>query len=179
MSKIGKKIISIPASVTVTVVNGQVLTKGPKGELSVAILPQLEVQVVDGTITLSRQNDAKQTRANHGLLRSLIANNVEGVLNGYKKSLQLVGTGYRVSAKGAGLSMTLGFSHMVEVKPVAGVTFKVEGNDLIHIEGIDKQLVGQVAADIRGLRPPEPYLGKGIRYADEIVKKKPGKAAAK
>ncbi len=179
MSKIGKKIISIPAQVTVSVTDGQVIARGSKGELKLTILPNIEVAVEGQEISISRKNDAKQTRANHGLMRSLIANNVEGVANGYKKSLKLVGTGYRVTAKGAGLSMTLGFSHPVEVEPVAGVTFKVEGNDTVHIEGIDKQMVGQVAADIRSLRPPEPYLGKGIRYSDEIVKKKPGKAAAK
>lgn len=179
MSKIGKKIITIPSQVTVSVTDGQLVSRGPKGELKLNILPNIEVKIEGSEISLSRKNDEKQTKANHGLMRSLIANNVEGVSNGYKKTLKLVGTGYRVSAKGADLSMTLGFSHMVDVKVVPGVTFKVEGNDTIHIEGIDKQLVGQVAADIRGLRPPEPYLGKGIRYSDEIVRKKPGKAATK
>jgi len=179
MSKIGKKIITIPSQVTVSVVEGQLLTKGPKGELKLDILPNLEIKIEGDQLSLSRKNEEKQTKANHGLMRSLIANNIEGVANAYKKTLKLIGTGYRVNAKGAGLSMTLGFSHMVEVQPVSGITFKVEGNDVVHVEGIDKQLVGQVAADIRGLRPPEPYLGKGIRYIDEVVKKKPGKAAAK
>jgi large subunit ribosomal protein L6 len=179
MSKIGKKIVSIPSQVTVTVVEGQLVTKGSKGELKLNILPNIEIKIEGDQLSLSRKNEEKQTKANHGLMRSLIANNIEGVANAYKKTLKLIGTGYRVTAKGAGLSMTLGFSHMVEVKPVTGVTFKVEGNDVVHVEGIDKQLVGQVAADIRGLRPPEPYLGKGIRYIDEVVKKKPGKAAAK
>ncbi len=179
MSKIGKKIISIPSQVTVSVVEGQLVTKGSKGELKLNILPNIEIKIEGDQLSLSRKNEEKQTKANHGLMRSLIANNIEGVANAYKKTLKLIGTGYRVTAKGAGLSMTLGFSHMVEVKPVTGVTFKVEGNDVVHVEGIDKQLVGQVAADIRGLRPPEPYLGKGIRYIDEVVKKKPGKAAAK
>lgn len=179
MSKIGKKIITIPSQVTVSVVEGQLLTKGPKGELKLDILPNLEIKIEGDQLSLSRKNEEKQTKANHGLMRSLIANNIEGVANAYKKTLKLIGTGYRVNAKGAGLSMTLGYSHMVEVQPVSGITFKVEGNDVVHVEGIDKQLVGQVAADIRGLRPPEPYLGKGIRYIDEVVKKKPGKAAAK
>ncbi len=179
MSKIGKKIITIPSQVTVSVVEGQLLTKGPKGELKLDILQNLEIKIEGDQLSLSRKNEEKQTKANHGLMRSLIANNIEGVANAYKKTLKLIGTGYRVNAKGAGLSMTLGFSHMVEVQPVSGITFKVEGNDVVHVEGIDKQLVGQVAADIRGLRPPEPYLGKGIRYIDEVVKKKPGKAAAK
>lgn len=179
MSKIGKKIITIPSQVTVSIVEGQLLTKGPKGELKLDILPNLEIKIEGDQLSLSRKNEEKQTKANHGLMRSLIANNIEGVANAYKKTLKLIGTGYRVNAKGAGLSMTLGYSHMVEVQPVSGITFKVEGNDVVHVEGIDKQLVGQVAADIRGLRPPEPYLGKGIRYIDEVVKKKPGKAAAK
>jgi len=179
MSKIGKKIISIPDQVTVEVVGSQVVTRGNKGELKLDILPNIEVKIEGKEISLVRGNNEKQTKANHGLMRSLIANNVAGVAGGYKKSLKLIGTGYRVSTKGAGLSMTLGYSHVVDVEPVAGVTFKVEGNDIIHIEGIDKQMVGQVAANIRSLRPPEPYLGKGIRYIDEVVKKKPGKAAAK
>jgi large subunit ribosomal protein L6 len=179
MSKIGKKIIIIPSQVTVSLVNSQLTTKGPKGELQLSILSNIDVKIEGNEIALSRRNEEKQTKANHGLLRSLIANNIEGVANAYKKTLKLVGTGYRVNVKGAGLSMTLGFSHLTEVKPIEGVTFKVEGNDTVHIEGIDKQLVGQVAANIRSLRPPEPYLGKGIRYSDEIVKKKPGKTASK
>jgi large subunit ribosomal protein L6 len=179
MSKIGKKIIIIPSQVTVSLVNSQLTTKGPKGELQLSILSNIDVKIEGNEIALSRRNEEKQTKANHGLLRSLIANNIEGVANAYRKTLKLVGTGYRVSVKGAGLSMTLGFSHLTEIKPIEGVTFKVEGNDTVHIEGIDKQLVGQVAANIRSLRPPEPYLGKGIRYSDEIVKKKPGKTASK
>jgi large subunit ribosomal protein L6 len=179
MSKIGKKIINLPSQVTITVLGNEVLTRGPKGELKLTILPNIEVKVEGSEISLSRKNEQKQTKSNHGLMRSLIANNIEGVANAYKKTLKLIGTGYRVTTKGAGLSMTLGYSHVVEVEAVAGISFKVEGNDVIHVEGIDKQMVGQVAADIRSLRPPEPYLGKGIRYIDEVVKKKPGKAAAK
>ena len=166
MSRIGKLPITLPAGVNVQVDGGVVTVKGPKGELKLDLLPKIAIKIEGNEISLSRSNDEKQTKANHGLMRSLIANNVEGVANGYKKTLKLIGTGYRVNTKGAGLSMTLGFSHMVDVEPVAGVVFKVEGNDTIHIEGIDKQLVGQVAADVRGLRPPEPYLGKGIRYSD-------------
>ncbi len=179
MSKIGKKIISIPSQVTVTITDDQIIAKGPKGELKLAMMPNILLKIENNSIALSRTNNEQQTRANHGLMRSLLANNIEGVANAYRKTLKLVGTGYRVTAKGAGLSMTLGFSHVVDVAAIAGVTFKVEGNDTIHVEGIDKQLVGQVAANIRGLKPPEPYLGKGIRYSDEVVKKKPGKAAAK
>ncbi len=179
MSKIGKKIISIPSQVTVSIVDNKIITKGPKGELVLNMMPNILVKIEGSEISLSRSNDEKQTKANHGLMRSLLANNIEGVANAYQKTLKLIGTGYRVNSKGAGLSMTLGFSHVVDVAAIPGVTFKVEGNDTVHIEGIDKQLVGQVAANIRGLRPPEPYLGKGIRYSDEIVRKKPGKAAAK
>jgi len=179
MSKIGKKIITIPTQVTVTLQDGELITKGPKGELRVKLLPHLEVKIDGQELSLARKNELKQTKSNHGLMRSLIANNIVGVSEAYKKTLKLIGTGYRVTVKGAGLSMTLGFSHVVEVKTMPGITFKVEGNDVVHIEGIDKQLVGQVAANIRGLRPPEPYLGKGIRYIDEVVRKKPGKAAAK
>lgn len=179
MSKIGKKIITVPSQVTVSVQERQLTAKGPKGELNLFILPNIEVKIEGDKLSLTRQNEEKQTKANHGLMRSLIANNIAGVMQAYKKTLKLIGTGYRVTVKGAGLSMTLGYSHVVEVQAIEGVSFKVEGNDVIHVEGIDKQLVGQVAADIRGLRPPEPYLGKGIRYIDEVVKKKAGKAAAK
>lgn len=179
MSKIGKKIITIPSQVTVTVADKELITRGPKGELKLTLLPNIEVKIEGDKLSLSRKNEEKQTKSNHGLLRSLIANNIEGVASAYKKTLKLIGTGYRVTAKGAGLSMTLGYSHVTEVAAIAGISFKVEGNDVIHVEGIDKQLVGQVAADIRSLRPPEPYLGKGIRYIDEVVKKKAGKAAAK
>jgi len=178
MSKIGKKIISIPDQVTVTITADEVIVRGPKGELKTTLVNGVTVKVEDNNIIVERQNNQKQSRANHGLLRSLIANNVLGVKDTFKKTLKLVGTGYRVNAAGAGLNMTLGFSHPVEVPAVPGITFKVEGNDTIHIEGIDKQLVGQVSANIRSLRPPEPYLGKGIRYSDEVVKRKPGKAAA-
>ena len=177
MSKIGKKKISLPEQVTVSVDDKEVTVRGPKGELKIALVTGVEVKVDNGEVEVSRKNDLKQSRANHGLMRSLIANSVDGVKEGYKKTLKLVGTGYRVSMAGAGLSMTLGFSHPVIVDSVPGITFKLEGNDTIHIEGIDKQLVGQVSANIRSLRLPEPYLGKGIRYSDEVVRRKPGKAA--
>lgn len=178
MSKIGKKNIAIPDQVTVMVTADEVLVRGPKGELKTALVNGITVKVEANEVIVERQNNLKQSRANHGLIRSLIANNIVGVKEAYQKTLKLVGTGYRVTAAGAGLSLTLGFSHPVEVAAVPGITFKVEGNDTIHIEGIDKQLVGQVSANIRGLRPPEPYLGKGVRYSDEVVKRKPGKAAA-
>lgn len=177
MSKIGKALIELPAGVTVTVTDGQAVVKGAKGELSTKILAGIEVKVEDNTVAVTRRNDEQQNKANHGLIRSLIANNVKGVIDGYKKTLKLVGTGYRVSAQGAGLSVTVGYSHPVDIDPVENIKLAAEGNDTIHIEGADKQLVGQVAANIRAIRPPEPYKGKGIRYEDELVRTKPGKTA--
>ena len=179
MSRIGKKIITIPAGVTITVVGNDVVTKGPKGELKVSLLPGIKVEVADGVVTVTRTDEERQTRAYHGLIRSLINNNVAGVAQGYKKTLKLLGTGYRVAMKGAGLSLSLGFSHPVEVAATTGIKLSIEGNDTIYVEGSDKHLVGQVAANIRELRPPEPYKGKGIRYEDEVVRRKAGKAATK
>jgi len=178
MSKIGKKTITIPEQVIVTVADDAVSIRGPKGELKTNLVNGIKVKVENKEIVVERKNNLKQSRANHGLIRSLLANNITGVTEAYKKTLKLVGTGYRVSSAGAGLSMTLGFSHPVTVDAVPGITFKIEGNDTIHVEGIDKQLVGQVSANIRSLRPPEPYLGKGIRYSDEVVRTKPGKTVA-
>jgi large subunit ribosomal protein L6 len=179
MSRIGRKTIAIPAGVTVEVTAAEVVVKGPKGESKIAQLPGIVVTVADGVIAVTRTDEERQTRAFHGLIRSLLNNAVLGVSQGYKKTLKLIGTGYRVSAKGQGLSLSLGFSHPVDVVAVPGIVFKVEGNDVIHIEGIDKQAVGQVAANIRKIRPPEPYKGKGVRYADEVVRRKAGKTATK
>ena len=175
MSKIGRTPISLPQGVTATITSTAVVIKGPKGELTVPRLPGITVKQEGNELVVTRQSDARQQRANHGLIRSLLANNVQGVTEGYKKTLKLVGTGYRVSVKGAGLSVTVGFSHPVEIEPVPGITLSAEGNDTIQVEGFDKQLVGQVAANIRAIRPPEPYQGKGIRYEAEVVRKKPGK----
>lgn len=178
MSRIGIKPISFPDSVSVTVADGSVVVKGPKGELSTQILPGIKVAVSSGEVEVSRNNDLKQTKAFHGLIRSLIANNVSGVTDGYKKTLKMVGTGYRVKAAGQGLSLSVGYSHNIDVLAREGVDLKVEGNNTIYIEGIDKQAVGQMAAEIRKLRPPEPYKGKGIRYEGEVVKRKQGKVVA-
>ena len=178
MSRIGLKAISIPQGVTVTITEKSVDVKGPKGQLSVDLLSGIKVAVEENEVKVTRINDEKQTRAFHGLIRSLIENNIEGVSNGYKKTLKLVGTGYRAKAQGAGVSLAVGYSHPVDITPLQGVSLKVEGTDTIHIEGIDKQAVGQVAADIRKVRPPEPYKGKGIKYEDEVVRRKQGKAAA-
>ncbi len=178
MSRIGKKSISIPQGVTVTVEGKEVLIKGTKGELRTALIPHIAVAVVDGAISVTRTNDEKESRAAHGLIRSLLQNNIKGVSEGYKKTLKLLGTGYRVQAKGKGIDLAVGLSHHVEFVPEAGVTLQVEGTDTIHITGVDKQQVGQVAANIRKIRPPEVYKGKGIRYENEVVRLKPGKTAA-
>jgi large subunit ribosomal protein L6 len=178
MSKIGRKAITLPTGVTVEIKSNQVAVKGQKGELFAPLFPGITVAVEEGKVSISRKGEDKQTKAFHGLVRSLVNNHVAGVSTGYKKTLKLIGTGYRVSLKGKGISLALGFSHPVDFTPPAGVSIKIDGNDTIHIEGIDKQLVGQVAADIRKTRPPEPYKGKGIRYEDEVVRRKQGKAAA-
>lgn len=181
MSRIGKKPISLPKGVTVSVKGGTVSVKGPKGELSQDIHVDLKIDVSAEEIVVSRPDDSRKNKAQHGLARTLISNMVEGVSSGFRRSLQIIGIGYRVQAKGKGLEMALGFSHPVKIDPIDGITFEVEVDNRakinkLHINGISKQLVGQVAADIRSIRPPEPYKGKGIRYVDEVVIKKAGKA---
>ncbi len=177
MSKIGRTPISIPDKVKLELTASQVKVTGPKGSLTAPVFLGIKVEIKDNHVWIARDNNRKQTKANHGLVRSLIENHIVGVSTGYQKTLKLVGTGYRVQQQGAKLSMTVGYSHPVEVEPVRGIEFKLEGNDTIHVLGIDKQKVGQVAADIRAVKPPEPYKGKGVRYEDEVVKTKPGKAA--
>lgn len=177
MSRIGKKPVDIPEGVTVQVQPDGVVVSGPKGQLTAPVFDDITVKVVDGQVEVSRSGDERETRAKHGLLRSLIQNNVIGVTEGYKKTLKMVGTGYRVQNKGNGISLSVGYSHQVDFPTPQGVEIKVEGNDTIHISGSDKQLVGQVAANIRKVRPPEAYKGKGIRYEDEVVRTKPGKTA--
>lgn len=178
MSRIGKTPVQIPSGVTVSVEDKTVVVKGPKGELRAPLFPKLKIEVIDSELTVLRSSNEAQAKAFHGLVRSVINNNVIGVTEGYKKTLKLVGTGYRVQAKGRDLSLAVGYSHPVEVKATEGVMFAVEGNDTIVVTGIDKHLVGQVAANIRKIKPPEPYQGKGIRYEDEVVRRKQGKAAA-
>jgi large subunit ribosomal protein L6 len=178
MSRIGLKAITIPQGVTVTLSDKIVDVKGPKGQLTVSVLPGIKVVVEEGSVFVTRTGDEKQVRAYHGLIRSLIQNAIIGVSEGYKKTLKLIGTGYRAKAQGAGIQLAVGFSHPVDFTPEAGVSLKVEGTDTIYVEGISKQAVGQVAANIRKIRPPEPYKGKGIRYEDEEVRRKQGKAAA-
>lgn len=178
MSKIGKKPISIPAGVTISVMADSVVVKGPKGEQTVPLSKLVKVEQKEELLAVTRVGDDKTDRAFHGLTRSLLANAVVGVTAGYKKTLKLIGTGYRATSKGASISLAVGFSHPVDVKPMPGISLKLEGQDTIHIEGMSKESVGQMAANIRSIRPPEPYLGKGIRYSDEVVKLKAGKAAA-
>lgn len=177
MSKIGKTPITISDQVKIEVKDNEVVVRGPKGELTSPLFNHISIEIEDDQLRVSRDKDDKQTRSYHGLVRSLINNNVFGVTEGYKKTLKLVGTGYRVKKKGQGIEMTLGYSHPVEYQPESGVKIDIEGEDTIYIEGIDKQSVGQAAAHIRALRPPEPYKGKGIRYEGEVVKIKPGKTA--
>jgi large subunit ribosomal protein L6 len=177
MSRIGRKPIPVPEAVTVEVAPGRVAVKGPKGELEQRLDPEMKVAQAEGNVTVERPTDRGEHRALHGLTRSLIANMVEGVTEGFEKHLEIQGVGYRAQLKGRSLEMALGFSHPVSIEPPEGVEFEVPQPTEIVVRGIDKQLVGQVAADIRKRRPPEPYKGKGIRYRDEYVMRKVGKRA--
>jgi len=177
MSRIGRKPIILPDGVSVELAPGRVSVKGPKGELEQAISPEMTIEREDGTLTVQRPTDRGEHRALHGLTRSLIANMVEGVTEGYEKRLEIQGVGYRAQLKGSTLEMALGFSHPVSVQAPEGIEFEVPQPTEIVVRGIDKQLVGQVAADIRKRRPPEPYKGKGIRYRGEYVARKVGKRA--
>lgn len=176
MSRIGKLPIIIPSSVTVNVADSVVHVKGPKGELSQAILSHVSVRLEDGKAIVERKNDHKDARSAHGLTRTLISNMVEGVTKGFRQSLEIQGVGYRAAKVGQNLNLSLGYSHPVVFEAPEGISFTVEGQTKIHVEGINKQCVGQTAAEIRRLRPPEPYKGKGIRREGEIVRKKLGKA---
>jgi len=169
--------VAVPSGVNVTLDDGEVLVKGPKGELRQSILSRVvDVKMEDGRVVVERKGEAREHRAAHGLTRTLIANMIEGVSKGYRKSLEIQGVGFRVAKSGEKLNLSLGFSHPVVFEAPKGIALSVEGQNKIHVDGIDKQAVGQVAAEIRGLRPPEPYKGKGIRYAGEVVRKKLGKA---
>ncbi|GAA1953151.1 50S ribosomal protein L6 [Microbacterium aquimaris] len=176
MSRIGRLPIDIPAGVTVSVDGRDVFVKGPKGELSVTIARPIEVAVEENQVIVTRPDDERESRSLHGLTRTLINNNIIGVTQGYSKGLEVVGTGYRVQQKGSNIEFALGFSHPVLVEPPAGITFTVEGNNKVTVSGIDKQAVGETAANIRKIRKPEPYKGKGVRYAGEVVRRKAGKA---
>lgn len=176
MSRIGRQPIPISPKVQVTIDGTHVVVKGPKGELAMDVHPDMRLHLEDGKLIVTRPTDQPQHRALHGLTRALLANMVTGVEEGFTKTLELQGVGYRAQQAGSKVQLSLGFSHPVEVTAPPGVTLEVEGTSRIHVRGIDKQLVGQVAANIRRLRPPEPYKGKGIRYADERVRRKAGKA---
>ena len=183
MSRIGKMPIPLPKGVTVEVNKGEVKVKGPKGELWQDVDPDIEVTVEDGTVEVRRPTEQKRHRAMHGLYRSLIANMVQGVSEGYKRELELIGVGYRAALNGDILELGLGFSHPIYFMAPQGIKFSVAQergkNITITVEGSDKQMVGQVSAKLRSLRPPEPYKGKGIRYTDEFVRRKAGKTAAR
>jgi large subunit ribosomal protein L6 len=180
VSRIGRKPIPVPAGVEVAIEDRTVRVKGPKGELSYTLVDPIRVERgEDGSLQVVRPNDERRSKELHGLSRTLIANMIEGVTNGYRKTLEINGTGYRVAAKGRDLEFSLGFSHPVVVQAPEGIQFTVEKPTLFHVAGIDKQLVGEVAANIRKLRPPEPYKGKGIKYSDEVIRRKAGKAGKK
>lgn len=184
MSRIGKLPVALSDGAKIDIAkNNTVTVTGPKGTLSVQVDPDIEVKMEDGEVLVNRPTDQKRHRAMHGLYRSLIHNMVEGVTKGYRKDLEIIGVGYRAQMQGDVLELALGFSHPIYFLPPEGVKLSVTEqrgrNTLVHVEGIDKQLVGQVAAKIRGLRPPEPYKGKGVRYVDEYVRRKAGKTAAR
>jgi len=175
MSRIGKKPILVPAGVTVTLTGQTVTVKGPKGQLAWTVADEIALTQDGAAITLAPREDTQRARAMWGLSRTLVANMIEGVTKGYEQTLELVGVGYRAAMKGTSLSMQLGFSHEVDIKPPAGVAFATPKQTEIRISGIDKQQVGELAASIRRIRPPEPYKGKGVRYAGEKVRRKEGK----
>jgi large subunit ribosomal protein L6 len=179
MSRIGRLPIAVPSGVDVSIDGRQVTVKGPKGELTHSVAAPIEVAQEDGTLLVTRPDDERVSRALHGLTRTLIANMVTGVTQGYEKKLEIVGTGYRVVAKGSNLEFALGYSHSITIEPPAGITFAVEAPTRFSVSGIDKQAVGEVAANLRKLRKPDPYKGKGVRYAGEVVKRKVGKAGKK
>ncbi len=177
MSRIGRKPIAVPDAVSVELAPGRVAVKGPKGELSQTLSSEMKIEQSDGTLTVERPTNRGEHRALHGLTRSLIANMVEGVTEGFEKRLEIQGVGYRAQLKGKNLELALGYSHPVAIEAPDGIEFEVPQPTEIIVRGIDKQLVGQVAADIRKRRPPEPYKGKGIRYRGEHVMRKVGKRA--
>jgi large subunit ribosomal protein L6 len=176
MSRIGKMPITIPAGVQVSIEGNRVTVKGPKGELSREISPEIAIEQRDGQLVVTRPSDQPRHRAMHGLTRALVENMVRGVSEGFRKELEMVGVGYRAQMQGRDLQLAIGFSHPVTVSPPPGIEFEVDGTTRIIVKGISKELVGQVAADVRKIRPPEPYKGKGIRYAGEYVRRKAGKA---
>jgi large subunit ribosomal protein L6 len=179
MSRIGKKPVAVPAGVTVALKGSHIAVKGPKGELARTLHPEMAVAFADGQVSVSRPSDDKRHKALHGLTRTLVANMVEGVTAGYQKVLELQGVGYKAETKPYGINLIVGLSHQVPFKAPEGIKITVENNTVVRIQGASKELVGQVAAEIRSVRPPEPYKGKGIRYQGEQVRRKAGKTGAK
>lgn len=177
MSRVGKKPIAVPSGVEFTVKDNVVTVKGPKGTLTKEFNKNLVIKLKDNEVTVERPSDEPAVRAIHGTTRALINNMVKGVSEGFRITLNLVGVGYRAATKGKGLEISLGFSHPVIIDEIAGISFSVDKNTTIHVDGIEKDLVGQVAANIRAKRPPEPYKGKGVKYADEHIRRKEGKKA--
>jgi large subunit ribosomal protein L6 len=179
MSRIGKKPVSLPKGVTVDVQGNTVAVKGPRGELRRTLHPEMQVALADGHVNVSRPSDDKRHKALHGLSRTLVQNMVDGVSKGFSKTLEIQGVGYKAEAKPYGVNLIVGYSHPVKYEAPKGIKISVENNVLVKIEGADKEMVGQVAAELRSVRPPEPYKGKGIRYQGEQVRRKAGKTGAK
>jgi large subunit ribosomal protein L6 len=175
MSRVGKKPVEIPSGVTVTVDGNNVTVKGPKGELSRSFNPDIEIKVEENVINVSRPSDAKEHRALHGTTRALLSNMVEGVSKGFERTLELIGVGYRAQKQGTKLVLNVGYSHPVEIEPETGIEIEVPSNTRVIVKGTNKERVGALAANIRDVRPPEPYKGKGIRYEGEFVRRKEGK----
>ncbi|MGI0485322.1 50S ribosomal protein L6 [Pantanalinema rosaneae CENA516] len=179
MSRIGKRPIAIPAKVTITIDGQSVTVKGPKGELSRVLPPEVIVVQEGETLLVNRRDESRMARQRHGLCRTLVANMVEGVSQGFQRRLEIQGVGYRAQVQGKTLTLNMGYSHPVQIEPPDGIQFAVENNVNVMVSGIDKEIVGNTAARIRAVRPPEPYKGKGIRYAGEVVRRKAGKAGKK
>lgn len=178
MSRIGRRILNIPNGTTVEIKNNNYITvRGPKGELNNKFSEEFKISITDNTLQVERPNELPKIKALHGTINSILENMLIGVSEGFKKNLELIGVGYRVAKKEEGLTLSLGYSHPIEIAPIKGIKFEIEGNNKISVQGIDKQLVGQVAADIRSKREPEPYKGKGVKYSDEVVRRKEGKKA--
>ncbi len=176
MSRVGRMPITVPSGVTVNIEGNRVTVSGPNGELSRSLPSDMGIKLEDNVLTVSRPSDGKEHRSQHGLTRSLLANMVEGVSKGFEKTLEIVGVGYRAEKVGNNLVIRIGYSHPVEVSPLPGTSLAVEGANRIKVSGINKEVVGEMAAEIRAIRPPDSYKGKGIRYAGELVRLKPGKA---
>jgi large subunit ribosomal protein L6 len=179
MSRIGKRPIPIPAKVTVTLSGQTVTIKGPKGELTRTLPSSVTISQEAETIVVARTDESRIARERHGLCRTLVANMVEGVSNGFERKLEIQGVGYRAAVQGKNLNLAMGYSHPVNIEPPSGIAFAVEGNTNVTVSGIDKELVGNTAAKVRAVRPPEPYKGKGIRYQGEVVRRKVGKTGGK